>query len=238
MNPVIRILIFLVFGGFVAFGSGYELLIGFVFIVVLSVQNQFVFMPLCLKMLSRMRWFFLSILVLYLWFTPGSNSATSSFALIPSLDGLHQGLLRISSLVLIVVAVNYFIAPIARDKMVGAILWLLKPLHWMRFDNQRLAVRVALTFSLVAKAQQLLADSGATTTKEQDKSETSIRSRFSRAGEVVTQLFEKVMSEAVHTETQSIHVKTGDAPSALQWTLLVLMAVFFWGVPRLLEQNL
>jgi len=240
MNPVTRILTFLIFGGFVAFGGVYELLIGLVLLLGLYAQNQFGYMPLCVKMLGRMRWFFLSILVLYLWFTPGANSTTSAFTLIPSYEGLRQGMLRVFSLVLIVMAVNYFIAPISRDKMVSAILWLFKPLCWIGINTQRLAVRVALTLSLVSKAQQLLTDSGATPVKDtgQPSAAMTMRARCSRIGDVAAQLFNKVVSEAVNTECQAIHINAAKPPSALQWALPGVTAVVFWGLPILLSQNL
>jgi len=235
MHPVIRILSFLIFGGFVAFGREHELLLGFVLLITLYTLNRFNYWRLCVKTLLRMRWFFLSILVLYLWFTPGTTPSTSFVTIMPELNGLWDGLLRVFSLILIVMAVNYFVAPISKDKLIAAILWLLKPLRWIRIDGQKLAVRIALTFNLVSRAQYLFTEGQVMRTQHDNKRQKStLGSRLNAIVDMAVQLFKTVISEAVCMESQTIDVNTLKAPSVLQWVAPVMMVAVFWGGVTLL----
>ncbi|NOZ52106.1 MAG: hypothetical protein GXP08_03020 [Gammaproteobacteria bacterium] len=188
-----------------------------------------------MKTLLRMRWFFLSILVLYLWFTPGTTPSTSFVTIMPELNGLWDGLLRVFSLILIVMAVNYFVAPISKDKLIAAILWLLKPLRWIRIDGQKLAVRIALTFNLVSRAQYLFTEGQVMRTQHDNKRQKStLGSRLNAIVDMAVQLFKTVISEAVCMESQTIDVNTLKAPSVLQWVAPVMMVAVFWGGVTLL----
>ena len=145
MHPVIRIVSFLILAGFVAFGGIYEIALGFVLVLSVILYRRLQSIELSTRIIKRMRWLFLSILIVYLWFTPGEPLLPIESDFMPTLQGLQTGLLRVFSLILIIFAVNYFISTIARHRLVQAIIWLLYPLNWIAIDTRQLALRIALT---------------------------------------------------------------------------------------------
>jgi len=242
MHPVIRIVCFLILAGFVAFGGIYELAFGFVIVLSVVLYKRLQSIELTARILKRMRWFFLSILIVYLWFTPGEPIITTTASYIPTLEGLKTGLLRVLSLVLIIFAVNYFISSIARNRLVEAIVWLLYPLKWIGIDNRQLALRIALTLELIPKVQQIVLDLKQhylDTKTNDDQSHRSVTnkililSRVTMVSHLLELLFERIVDEAVKMPTEKIEVGAMQNPQILQWSVPVLLTGLFWGVQSL-----
>ncbi len=102
-------------------------------------------------MLSRLRWFFLSILVLYFLITPETSSlADSSSRFISISPGIISGLERIHSLVLIVFAVSYLLAGMKQNDLIAAIYWLAFPLSYLGLAREKLVLRLAMGMEAVA----------------------------------------------------------------------------------------
>jgi len=99
MHPVIKIILFLIYAAAVAFGGATILLAGAVLVVALYLPGPGERLLLALRMLRRMRWFFLSIALVYLLFTPG-RLLFSAWPWGPTVEGLVGGGQRIASLVI------------------------------------------------------------------------------------------------------------------------------------------
>lgn len=237
MHPVIRIICFLVLAGFVAFGGRYELALGFLVVLGVILAKRLQSIELSLRIIKRMRWLFLSILVVYLWFTPGQPLIPYPHVLVPSVEGLRTGLLRVFTLVLIILAVNYFVAAIARSKLVEAITWLLYPLNWIAIDNRLLALRIALTLELIPRVQQIVLDMKQIYLSE--KSNTASQNRLSIAGRTIARLasisrlveilFERVIDAAINMPEEALSIDTKNRPPLLQWLIpLLLASLFLW----------
>jgi len=126
MHPVIRIICFLVFVTCLSRANAGQLFSGLALFSLLYLYSPIDFLQRAFAMLLRLRWFFLSILVLYVWMTPDTSSllsdSSSVFSFIPS--GIASGLGRIFSLVLIVLAVSYLLASLEQNQLIAAIYWL------------------------------------------------------------------------------------------------------------------
>lgn len=109
----------------------------------------------CMRLLLRLKWLFLSILLIYIILTPGRSLLAATGAYI-TVEGVKQGLLRISSLAVLIAAVNLLIRPSGQDELVFAIIWLLSPLRWLGMSVDRLAIRMVLTLNYVHEFQNLL----------------------------------------------------------------------------------
>lgn len=237
MHPVIRIICFLIVSGFVVFGGVYELALGMLVVASVVLIKRFQSLELSLRIIKRMKLFFISILVLYLWFTPGAPVMDVPVPGIPTVEGIKTGLLRVLSLVLVIFAVNYFVTAIARSSLVEAIVWLLHPVQWLGVDNKTIALRIALVLELIPRVQNIVLDvkqgyqekSSQTESKKNITGKKKLIAKLAVFSQLVEQLFVRVVDEAVNAPQETIELGGSSNPPALQWTLpIVLAAMFFW----------
>ncbi len=155
VHPVIRLLLLAVAAGCLAGGRPLVLALASAVLVSLLLVTRFRDWRGLGRGLGRLRWFYLSIAVIYLWFTPGTALAPALGTLSPSLEGLFQGLGRIAVLVLLLVAVRLLFHTSRRDELVAAIDWWSRPLSWLGLDCSRLGLRLVLALELLPRLQQL-----------------------------------------------------------------------------------
>jgi len=241
VHPVIRILCFLVFAGFVAFGGMNDLLLGYLLVLTVVLVKRLPSLELSLRTIKRMRWLFLSILVIYFWFTPGQPVLGGGYPYLPSVQGVQMGILRVSSLILIVLALNVFVSTIARQRLVEAIIWLFNPVSRLGLDCRSLAVRIALILELIPQVQQIVVDMKlqyGTDGSDQISNEylhwrKRIVSRIVEISRLVELLFERIVNEAVNMHSETFAISTLSAPPLLQWGLPLSVAVLFWWLKNL-----
>lgn len=242
MHPVIRIVSFLILAGFVAFGGVYDIALGFLMVLSVILYRRLQSIELSTRIIKRMRWLFLSILIVYLWFTPGEPLLPIESDFMPTLQGLQTGLLRVLSLMLIIFAVNYFISTIARHRLVQAIIWLLYPLNWIAIDTRQLALRIALTLELIPRVQQMVLDvkqhyvdarQNIEQSKQVDVKKSMILSRLAMISHLLEMLFERTVDEALKMPSEKISVDTLQNPPVWQWFVPLLVASMFWFVRQL-----
>jgi energy-coupling factor transporter transmembrane protein EcfT len=235
MHPVIRIVTFLVFTLFVAFG-GYPQLIFSVVALGLFYGLAHPHFPwrASWQMLKRMRWLFLSMLVLYFWFTPGREVFPELEKLSPSWQGIQIGCLRMGSLVMIVTAVNIIIKSTSTELLTGALLWLLAPLRFIGLPYERLAVRIVLTFNMISEIQyefDLLKRArnlpGESTT-EKPAALLRFFNRLDRLGGFGANLIANILVRAKQIGMQSIELPAEPAPPLYQWLVPGILFVGYF----------
>jgi hypothetical protein len=243
MHPVIRIVTFIIFSLCVVFGNVQHLLLG----LSLLAGGYILWQPHLFKknwqMLRRMRWLFLSILIIYLWFTPGQPLLPGAGSLSPSMEGLRFGFYRICSLVFIVLAVNLLIKSITRDELIAGILWLLHPLRLLGLPDERFAVRIALTFDVVHEVQGLYGEQkkvqnhgqGRESTTQNDAPDQTqqqvrslaarIRHRLWASGESAVGLFQQVCHKAEQMPCHEVVIPVEGMPPHHQWIYPATLAM-------------
>jgi len=150
MHPVIRIICFLVFVICLSRANAGQLFLGLALLFLLYLYSPVDFLSRARVMLLRLRWFFLSILVLYFWMTPDSVGLTTSpalFSFIP--PGIIAGLERIFSLVLVVAGVSYLLASLQQEQLIAAIYWLATPFSFTGLRRETLALRLVMGLNAV-----------------------------------------------------------------------------------------
>lgn len=155
MHPALNILGVILFIPLVAHGGLLAGMAGAVGVAVLLSRVRA--WRRCLELNRRLRWFYLSIVLLYGWFTAGEALLPAIPAVSPTLEGLWLGLGRALILVIVVGAVVWLLARSSREELVGAILWLTGPLARLGFPRERFAVRLVLTLETVPRLQSVLA---------------------------------------------------------------------------------
>jgi hypothetical protein len=226
MHAVIKITCFLVFGAAMAVAAEPVLLAGFILLAALYLFELLRGTPTqllnALKMLKRLRWLFLSILIVYLFFTPG-------ILLLPDLlwgptqEGLLQGLLRIAVLVLIVGAVNVLIGSTGQEEFLSAVSWCLQPLSWLGLSHQRLAVRISLTLAAVGVLRSTYRQDSRDETSAPVE-ESSFEPKLSTIAKTAHRLFAKVIDDAEHAPAQTITLPEDSRPPLWQWLIPALLA--------------
>ncbi len=242
MHAVIKIVCFLVFGTAMVMGAKPVLLAGFILVALLYLFELVRGMPTqlhnALKMLKRLRWLFLSILVVYLFFTPGIL-LLPDVLWGPTQEGLTQGLLRIAVLVLIVAAVNVLIGSTGQAEFLSAVSWCLQPLSWLGLSHERLAVRISLTLAAVGvlrtacqhETRDETSEVIVTKPVESLSSESpSPEPKLMAIAKTAHHLFAKVIDDAKQASLQSITLPEQSRPPLVQWAIPVLLAILLLAV--------
>ena len=242
MHAVIKIVCFLVFGTAMAMGAKPVLLVGFILVASLYLFELVRGVPTqlynALKMLKRLRWLFLSIFVVYLFFTPGILLLPDVFWG-PTQEGLLQGLLRIAVLVLIVAAVNMLIGSTEQTEFLSAVSWCLRPLSWLGLSHERLAVRISLTLAAVGvlrtayrhETRDDISETVIAKSVESPSSETTFAEpKLMAIAKTAHRLFAKVIDDAEHMSLQTVTLPEQSHPPLLQWAIPVLLATLLLAV--------
>lgn len=112
--------------------------------------------------LRRLRWFFLSLVVLYGWGTPGtplwgtSIEGMASSWWMPTWEGAAAAFERIGALLAIMLAAVWLIERLARDELLLAIQGLVKPLATLGFPVRRFSLRLLLVIESIAEVQTIV----------------------------------------------------------------------------------
>ncbi|CAN5772949.1 hypothetical protein BH20PSE1_BH20PSE1_16240 [soil metagenome] len=209
MHPVITILGFIVWSGFLSRGSP-EVLVASAGVagVALTVSGRASFELAC-RLLRRLRWLWFSIVMLYAFFTPGQ--AIIQDWEVPSVDGLYAGTYRVALLIVTVLLVSLLVTHTPREELIGAIYRLAK---WLpgRFA-ERVAVRIQLVLEILPALEDMLR------IRVKEWARIVWRSPL-RAGEALASVFESVVQCAEAAPIKRVRIPDLGAPSLLQWGIL------------------
>ncbi len=230
MHPVIRILCFLIFCGFVAFGDLPTLLLASVIFVVPLVKPKLVNFLAYFQQLKRLKWFFLSILLVYAWLTPGHVIFPSFSVLSPSVEGLKLGFEHVFALMYIVFALHIFIKTIESDKLIAAILWCLQPLQWVGLPHKSLAIRISLILQVLDQVQIICVQplQGVRANDPAIGGLQRLLRRMDTIADRITDIFAKVIQGAKAMPMQAITSHFNQPlPPSFQWLYPMILLLAF-----------
>lgn len=228
MHPLIRVICFLVFSGWIALGGPGRLWCGAALIVVAYAVSPAASLRAALTMSRRLRWFFLSLLIVYGWFTPGTplwETGVLPAAVIPSIEGLGAGFARILALLLIVFAVNLMLRSSTREELLTALYSLARPLTVFGLSRERLALRVLLVMEALddmrGMVQRELAD--------RPRGSAGLRG----VGRFASTLLSSVIAHAESRPAQEIRLSFAASPPLRQWCYPALLVLVLYAAGRL-----
>jgi len=228
MHAVIKIICFLIFAAAVSVGEAPILLLGVLLVVPLyffnvSEQGR-AHLGTAMAMLKRLRWLFLSIFVVYLFFTPGVLM-WPGVLWGPTEEGVFQGLSRIAVLVLIVAAVNVLLTSTAQDEFFAAVYWCLQPLSWFGLPHERLAVRITLTLETVSAVREAYRRESRTESDDEIKNSVprATGSKIRTIADTAHRLFSKVVFDGQAAPLHEIQLPEQSRPPLLQWSIPLLL---------------
>jgi len=219
MHPVIKVVSFLVVALFLTRAQVYGIVVTFAVLLALHIAGLRFDPHSTWHMLRRMRWLFASILVTYLWFTPGTPLIPLMGEYSPAIQGATEGLLRVVTLSMIVVQVGFLLQTTSREELVGAIRWLAAPLQIMGLDRDRLALRMVLILDSVNEVQSLL---------QQQMAAFSTRGRsVSCIANSAKEMFQMVLNKADAMPLHRITLAEQEWPPHRQWLYPVALVMLF-----------
>ncbi len=223
MHPLIRVICLVLIAGFTASANVPFLLIAFVLLAAIYLYTS-VSLSQCWRLIRRMRWFFLSILVIYFWFTPGDafSPALANSLWFPSVEGVEQGITRVVCLVLIIASVSALLQSTGRAELFAAIYSLIAWTRFIGFSPERFAVRATLTFSSLSEIQPMIASK-----TEQLKSPVGIKARIASLAEATTNVFVDVYKNAAKAELTTVTLDDVEAVSIWQWLYPISLVLLF-----------
>ena len=215
LHPLIRVLVLLVFIAATATARPVILLAAALLLAVsyAAAGNR---NPAVLgRMILRLRWLFIAILLVYGWWTPGEPLLPAAGSFSPVREGLYTGLLRVAALLLIVSAVNLLVSSTGRGQLLAALYALTSPIltHERR---ERFAVRLLLTLEAVPRVQQMLADC--------HRQQPAGNSRLQRLAGSVGKAYTTILETAAGSAGTTVEFDEPGSPPLYQWLLPPLLA--------------
>lgn len=218
VHPVVRIISFLVFTLFLALGDLSQLAVAAVILFVLYSMTALSCLVNAWMMVRRMRWFFLSIAVIYVWLTPGHplfEGGASMASWLPTREGVLMGGHRLVVLIMMVLSAQWLLWVTSRDQLVSALYWLAMPLVVTGFSRERLAVRIALVLSTIEQVQRRINEELAQVSLE--------RGNLTGYAAVAAMLVSGVVRQAEQESCHLIEIELENAPALLQWLWPLLL---------------
>lgn len=164
-----------------------------------------------LRSLLRMKWFFLSILIVYLALDPVGNTLFVQ---------LLQGIKRVFILVLIFLLVAWLIRNTQREQIISAIIMLLSPFRTIGLPTRIIALRVELVLANITNVQTYLA--GVINTSEIRKN------TLKETGRDLSGLYLKMVKLADQVPLEEVVINQQIPPSFKQWLLPVCLILMFY----------
>lgn len=216
MHPAIRIVFFLVALGVLAHARWLTTLTMFIAALVIFPRDSSQAIPAALRLLWRLKWLLLSVLVLYLVITPGPP-LLPAVHWSPSSDGIGIAMQRVFAWGTIMYLYVLFSLRTSAVVWQAGLYWLLRPLTQLGFSIERLMLRMALTLQAVEELRQQWSGS------QQQRPRGTWRDSVNRLGGLV--LAARTHAESVALTPLSI--ETIPAPRWYEWSypLLLLIAL-------------
>lgn len=102
-----------------------------------------------LHTIRRMRWLFLSILIIYAFGTPGELIPQFPVYLAPTFEGVKLGLLQIEKLLIALAALSLLLTSSPKEQLMLGLYMLFRPLKYLGLNTERFAARLLLTLNYV-----------------------------------------------------------------------------------------
>jgi len=171
-------------------------------------------------MCKRMKWFWLSLFVLYGWFIPGAPIIyveSISAMYIPSIEGLSAGGLRALALLSIVGAVVLMMKSTPREELIVSIMWLISPLRLLKIKTEQFSARLVLTLDMVTST-----DNDIRAALNDSHKNGNI---ITRGIDVMANLLSNIEKQANDCPNTSITLPKLAAPAFYQWLIPIVLII-------------
>ncbi len=183
------------------------------------------------SMISRLKIFFLSIILVYLFLSPATWSELSDMNILLQVSA--PGLFRIAVLIVIIFAVNLYLKTTFKEDILASLIWLFKPLNYLNITIDRFALRAVMTLEYIEHLNHKLIQHKKRKL-QQKKLEanggTSLRKKLRMTKQVFLNLvsqsaiiLQDVLNEAENTSGKQYTIDCLQAPSFTQFIIPVIL---------------
>ncbi|MBA1149591.1 hypothetical protein H0Z60_21330 [Ectothiorhodospiraceae bacterium WFHF3C12] len=165
-------------------------------------------LPGLARSLWRLRFFYLSLLILYAWFSPGKALFPALGFFSPSLSGIATAARYIAFLAVITTLVQLLMARFPREELVAALRWWLTPCRAIGLDPDRVALRLMLVAEVLPRLRELAGEA----------TESTVSGR--RADGIVPRaaaIYERTLKEAETVTPPRLELVRLPTPGAMDW---------------------
>lgn len=230
MHPAIKIVSLIIVTIFITQGGWFTLFLTVILLLPFYILNVNLWTS-AIKMLFRLKWFFLSILIIYYYYSPELQSSPSLFNILN--ERFVPGFFRISVLVIILFSVNLFIKMTPKEDILSALLWLFSPLQLFHINVERISLRAVLTLEYIDElSARLSAYQQKKAFNAVSNSQYSFINFFEQKKKSLFHLVEhsgiilhKILDEADNTAGKSYTVNCLEAPAAKQYLLPIVLCL-------------
>lgn len=107
------------------------------------------------SLMQRTRWIMFSILLIYLFATPGEELWSGPYA--PTYEGGVEGVLQLGRLLSVLAGLSILLSILSREQLMSGIYCLASPLKYIGVPRERVVVRLALTLLYAETAMSITA---------------------------------------------------------------------------------
>ena len=111
-------------------------------------SNQFI------RSLKRLKWFFLVLIIIFAFNTPGEHVLVSSTSISPTYEGLIAGCTQALRIMVMLATLSLVLACNTRQQLISGFYFLFSPLKYLGLDIERFAARLWLTLHYVESQQE------------------------------------------------------------------------------------
>ncbi len=235
MHPVIKLISLITVAVFLTQGNPVTLLITgalmlpFYFVIPSLWQSAF-------SMISRLKLFFISIILVYLFLSPATWSELSDMNILLQVSA--PGLFRIAVLIIIIFAVNLYLKTTTKEDILASLIWLFKPLNYLNITIDRFALRAVMTLDYIEQLNHKLTQYKQRKLQQKKLEEnagTSLRQKLRVTKQVFLNLvsqsaiiLQDVLNEAENTSGKQYTIDCLQAPSFIQFIIPVLLFTFLF----------
>ncbi len=235
MHPVIKLISLITVAVFLTQGNPVTLLItgalmlSFYFVIPSLWQSAF-------SMISRLKLFFISIILVYLFLSPATWSELSDMNILLQVSA--PGLFRIAVLIIIIFAVNLYLKTTTKEDILASLIWLFKPLNYLNITIDRFALRAVMTLDYIEQLNHKLTQYKQRKLQQkrlEENAGTSLRQKLRVTKQVFLNLvsqsaiiLQDVLNEAENTSGKQYTIDCLQAPSFIQFIIPVLLFTFLF----------
>lgn len=106
-----------------------------------------------MRSLKRLKWFFLVLIIIFAFNTPGEHVLTSSTSISPTYEGLIAGCTQALRIMVMLATLSLVLACNTRQQLISGFYFLFSPLNYLGLDIERFAARLWLTLHYVETQQ-------------------------------------------------------------------------------------
>ncbi len=224
MHPGIRIVCFLVVMAFLA-RADFPLITFLLFVFPLLAFRQFFSVAKrTWQFVIRLRWFWLSIVLLYGLMTPGDVLFSLASGVYITTNGLIAGVQRSLGLLVVLIYFSWLISTVDEHGLLAAVFWLLGPLRYIGISVDKLGLRISLTLRAATQLQQQ--------SEKTAKQQSGLKKKWLALPERLSTMFNQVLRTAKNESVEDIDIEYTQ-PGLLQWLYPVTLSGLFWTINRI-----